>query len=312
VRWAEIRIDGAGVHRVRQTALAKVGDGGRYAACGVPTDVPVLVQARGGAPPDTTATSGEIELAFAPATPLLHRDLLVRAAPAAASPAGAAGRPGTALLVGRVVRPDGRPAAGARVVVRGARTTDSVTTAGADGSFRLDALPGGTYPVEAAAVGFTPSRAAVDLRPGRAAALDLVLGAPVGALRPVSVYARAPGAASEFARRRRRGVGRYVTAEDIERRGARTYAEALRTVPELRVTGQTPRGRPAIRGRGLCTPVFYLNGMPILDSASELDDLMPITQVAGIEVLDAPADRPLQHNHGPCATVLVWTKGARR
>jgi hypothetical protein len=196
-------------------------------------------------------------------------------------------------------------------VVRDAPTTDSVTTAGADGSFRLDALPGGTYLVEAAAVGLTPARAAVDLRPGRDAALDLVLGAPVGMLRPVSVYARAPGA-GEFARRRRQGVGRYVTAEDIERRGARTYAEALVTVPELRIAGQSPRGRPAIRGRGQCTPAFYLNGLPILDAASELDDLMPITQVAGIEVIDAPAGKPPQSNHGPCATVLVWTKGAAR
>jgi hypothetical protein len=210
------------------------------------------------------------------------------------------------------MRPDGRPASGARVVVRDMRAADSSAVSSADGTFRLDALPGGTYAVEGVAVGFTPARAAVDLRPGRAAVLDLVLGAPVGALRPVSVYARAPGAASEFARRRRQRLGRYVSAEDIERRGARTYAEALRTVPELRVTGQSPRGRPEIRGRGQCTPAFYLNGMPILDSASELDDLMPITQVAGIEVFDGPAERPLQHDHGPCATVLVWTKGARR
>jgi len=316
VRWAEIRIDAGGVHTVRQSVLAKVGEGSRYAVCGVPTDVPVLVQAAGRVPPDTTATSGEVELAFAPATPLLHRDLLVRAArpdrgSTAASAGGAPGA-GTARLTGRVIRPDGRPASGARVVVRDMRAADSSAVSSADGTFRLEALPGGTYAVEVVAVGFTPARAAVDLLPGRAAALDLVLGAPVGALRPISVYARTPGAASEFAHRRRQSVGRYVSAEDIERRGARTYAEALRTVPELRVTGQSPRGRPEIRGRGLCTPAFYLNGMPILDSASDLDDLMPITQVAGIEVFDGPAERPLQHDHGPCATVLVWTKGARR
>ena len=46
IRWGEIQVDSAGVQRVLRGVRARVGAGGRFAACGVPTGVAVLVQAR--------------------------------------------------------------------------------------------------------------------------------------------------------------------------------------------------------------------------------------------------------------------------
>jgi len=306
VRWGEVHVDRRGVRRVRPSVRAAVGDGGRYVACGVPTDAPVLVQATAGhttAGAAPTAASGEIAVAFAPGTPVLHRDLLVAAAPA--------GRRGTARLVGRVVRPDGRPAAGARVVVRDARAADSLTVTGDDGTFRLEALPAGTYAVEAFALGFTPARGAADLRPGHPATLELALGARTLTLDAVAVYAP-PSAMNEFARRKRRGGGYYMTAEQIEKRGARTLADALLAAPMLRVSYDA-RGRLAIRGRGLCVPDVYMDGVQVRDDGStDLDAIVPISQLEAIEVYDSAAGKPSQYGDGSCASVVLWTKGALR
>ncbi|HVE78247.1 MAG TPA: carboxypeptidase regulatory-like domain-containing protein [Gemmatimonadaceae bacterium] len=325
VRWTEVRVDAAGARRVRLAVRAPVGDGGRYVACGVPTNVPVLVQATAGAAPEESATSGAVELTFAPASPLLHRDILVSpatprpAAPGAASeeradsaaPATPLPVPrATARLTGRVRRPDGQPVGGARVVVRGARAADSVATARPDGTFRLDALPGGTYAVEAFAIGFTPVRAAADLRPGRTATLDIALGPRVGTLETVAVYAAPTRGKRGFSTRMEQGFGRFLTAERIQRSGAYLVTNLLMTVPGLR--GGHANGRPVIVGRDDCVPEVYLDGVLLSGGASELDRWVRPADVGGIEVYADPTLAPPQYSHGNCATVLVWTQGALR
>ena len=42
VKFAKMRIDAGGVRRVQQQVLAPFGEDGRYVACGIPTDAPVL------------------------------------------------------------------------------------------------------------------------------------------------------------------------------------------------------------------------------------------------------------------------------
>ncbi len=326
VRWAELRIDATGVHREMRSVRAPVLAEGRYAACGVPADVPVAVQATSGDGRRPAGASGAIELKLDPAAPLVYRDLLTSGSVAAAAtaatpnasdnaaarPAAAAVRGGTARVAGRVRRPDGSPLAGARVVVRGTGAADSVAVSDAGGAFRLDALPGGTYPIEAIAIGFTPARAAVDLRPGQPAAVDLAVGKRVASLERVNVYAAAPRANSEFAQHMRSGAfGRFVTAADIERRGALTVGDALMMVPGLHV-GASSLGRSVIVGRGRCTPTVYLDGMRLQDGATEIDNYVTPSEIGGIEVYADAMTAPAQYGRGSCASVVIWTKGTLR
>ena len=257
VRWGELRIDARGVHRETPSVRAALNEEGRYAACGVPIGMTVLVQASAGPTARPTAASGAIEVRMDSTGPLVHRDLFVSMPNGEV--AATSGRRGTARLSGRVRRPDGSALAGARVVVRGTGAVDSVAITDTTGAFRLDALPAGTYAVEAIAIGFTPARDAVDLRPEQAATVDLAVGARVATLQSVNVYAAHTRAGTAFAERARHasGFARFVTAADIARRVPLTIADALAMTPgraclEFEHDGPpTDPGARRVRARGL-------------------------------------------------------------
>ncbi|HEY0778086.1 MAG TPA: carboxypeptidase regulatory-like domain-containing protein [Gemmatirosa sp.] len=340
VQWGELRVGAGGVRRVTPSLRAPVGPGGRFAACGVPLGLSVLVRATAGPAQHATAASGTIELLVDPTAPFARRDLLVAAvasptgsptaSPAAtdarvdsttttaAVPVTASVRRGTARLVGRVRRPDGSALAGARVVVRGAGAADSVAVTDSTGAYRLGDLPAGTYPVEAIAIGFTPARAAADLRPGQGATLDFAVGARVAALQSVNVYAARRREVSAFEERMRHssGFGRFVTAEDIAKRVPLTIADALVMTPGVHVSNSMTTGRPQILGRGECSPEVYLDGTRIPNGAKTIDELVSPTEVGGIEVYPdanwAPPEYGRMYGRDFCAVVLIWTKGALR
>lgn len=334
VRWSELRVGAGGVRRELVQVRAAVASEGRYAACGVPTAVPLSVRAVATGP--DSAASGEVELTIDSSAVLMHRDLLVASAPQrtdsdtvrespgdTSAPATmptttpAAGRRGTARLVGHVRQMDGGPAVGARVVVHGVRAFDSLAVAGTDGAYRLDALPGGTVAVEALMLGNFPARAVADLRPGREATLDLVTGARVPTLDPVLVTAKITPT-SAFAKRMRqateRGDGYFLVGDQVERRAGRFVSDALLTVPTLRLgdvtIDATGRERRSISSRGRCSPTFYLDGSMITDGVAGIDDLVRPSEVGGVEVYTG-ATLPPQYGGGrACAVVLVWTKGS--
>lgn len=316
VRWGELVVDGAGLRRVVRRVRAVAAPDGRYAACGVPVGVPVAVYAAAGeGRADAGAgapgmTSGEVEVTLAAAEPAVYRALLV----GAAAPEGV--RRGTAALAGRVLGPDGRPAAGARVVLRGSGAADTVARAAADGRYRFDALPSGTFRVDASAIGFAPASGAADLRPGRTASLDVALGRRVTTLDPVAVYAPAIRADHEFARRMRMGIGRFVTAAQLRRDSEYGLTNALAASPGLRLIGMGPNGAPIIRGRANCTPDVYLDGMLVQPVTPDPDGFTPLyqfvrpSQVEAIEVYTMAHEIPpaYRRNVNSCASVLVWTK----
>ena len=342
VRWGEVVVDRAGVRRELRRVRAVANGEGRYAACGVPADVPVLAQARAAADtagaPSPGEASGMVEVALDVAAPFKLRDLLT--APTAPT-AGAS--VGGARLAGRVVRPDGRPVEGARVVVGTPAGADTAVT-GQDGRYRLGGLAGGTRPVEVLAIGYAPQRAAADLRPGAEATLNVRLAQRVTTLDRVSVYAAAPDLASAFARRRRQGFGQFLTAADLARRNPMWLTDALATVPGVRAGGMTPAGRPVLVGRFGCTPTYFLDGMrltpdpgapgppgagagagagpPGARDATEVgslarrsppvsvDDWVRPGDVGGVEVYRNVWEAPAQFRGDGCSVVLIWTRGA--
>lgn len=361
VSWSELGFNATGIHRMVRQLHAPIGDDGRYAACGVPTDIPVLVHATTDSAPATgtsaagtpsaptgastdsasplhgasgsaesgTEESGTIAVRFAANTPVRYRDLFVAPSggtvAAHADSAGANGpvsvrgaRRGAARLTGHVLQPNGSPLAGARVTVHGARAADSAAVSGADGTFHLDALPGGTYPVEAVAIGYTPAAGAADLRPGHPATLDLTLGTRVKTLEKVSIYAAPLNANSEFARHRRtESFGRFLTAKDIETRSPRFVGDALISVPGLHLGGSTRTGAPIVLGRGGCLPEVFLDGMYVARDPSFDRGALPVeafvnpAEIGGIEVYPDATTAPAQYARpfSDCAVVVVWTKG---
>ena len=333
VEWGELILGSDGMTSTRASVRAPVGRDGRYAACGVPTDVPVLVRASIGDSVETDA-SGTIELKFVSDVPLLHRDLFV-AAHTSTSNANAttdsalggeqraASKParrvsGTSTIVGRVIAPGGQPLAGARVRLLDVRLDDAYVTTDAAGGFRFRSLPAGTFGMEVIAIGFTPTRASVDLRPNRASVLSIMIDARVATLDAITVYSPKSREAIGFEARRKRGLGYFLTGEQVRARGT-LLSFVLLSAPTLRAV-DTRFGRPVVRGLGNCLPTVYLDGFPLLaEDADDLDRAIGLHQVGAVEVysttFEAPArfSRPpprfRSHNlDGTCASIVLWSK----
>lgn len=309
VQWGEVSLAG-GLRTVSRTRVAEVGPDGSFLACGVPTDVALSVQASAqdagsGAP----AASGRIELRFTPGVPAVRRDLLL----------GEPGRGrGTAMLAGTVRDSAGRAVAGAIVEVRGADAADSAAMTDAEGRFSIDGLPAGTFPVIARAIGLAASEEAVDLRPGESATLAFRLPLTAHPLAPVDIVTDVPEATG-FAKRMRRGLGRFVTREEIVRSGSQSVAQALLMVPTVRVQfvprtqsagGEATPTPMAVTGRGGCTLAFFVDGMPV--APGDVDLTMPTSQIGGIEVyadqMGAPG--PATFGGAGCGVVMIWSRRA--
>jgi outer membrane cobalamin receptor len=209
---------------------------------------------------------------------------------------------------------DGRPLGGARVSVVG---SDVVGTTSPNGAFALSGLPSGTYSLEVKAIGYAPTRVAVNLARTRTPRVDVAVGERVTQLESVVVQADRTKLERDytgFQERMKRGMGRFITEEDIARRSAIQLTDALRTVPGLSVVPTGGLGY-TVRGRGGCTPDLFLDGMRIMDGTSEIDRLVPPTDVAGIEVYNGAGTTPPQlqaAGGGSCGVVAVWTKRGRR
>jgi len=360
IRWGDIQVDSSGVQRVLRGVRARVGAGGRYAACGVPTGVAVLVQARALASVPTgeivaasgadsigpasiveSATDG-IEVTLDPSDPVLFRDLFVPsssllrdgARDSVASSGGVGGRAIASRLSGRVFRPDGSPLEGARIRVRSSQRREAVSDA--SGFYLLDAVASGTQTVEVIAIGYTPLRGDIDLRPSAPATYDARFAKSVPTLDAVSVsvYSAPARANSEFAQRRRQGFGAFLTGDEIMRRTSTYLANALFGIGGLRIIGTNQIGQPLIGGRSNCLPAVFLDGFQLPEGINGLDRWVRPSEVGGIEVYADGVNAPPQYSTvpalsepwfsdvggvslarpagavgaGSCGVVLVWTK----
>ncbi len=336
IRWGEIQVDSTGVQRVLRGVRATVGAGGRFAACGVPTGVAVLVQARAltthpagainagpaadsiGRATITEAASDGIEITLDPADPVRFRDLFVPSTslrPAAARDSLAradvvADRAVTSRIAGRILKPDGQPLAGARVRARTSQFDAREAVTNADGYYLLDALRSGTQTIEVIAIGYMPSRNAVDLRPTGAMTFDLRLQRTVEVLAPVSVYTAPVRASSEFAIRRRQGSGVFLSGETLARRTSTYLANALAGTAGFRIIGTNNIGQPVLGGRSNCTPVTFLDGFRVPEGINGVERWVRPTEIGAVEVYADGVNAPPQYNSSVPGPAEPWFGGA--
>lgn len=117
-----------------------------------------------------------------------------------------------------------------------------------------------------------------------------------------------------FYRRMDQGQGRFLTAEQIERRQAYTMRDLFRTVPGVRL--ETLRGRTIVRLRGsTVSPQVYLDGVRMAGGELDLEMLDPQT-FSGVEVYSGDATLPPEFNQVSLTgqrggAILIWTKEGR-
>ncbi len=273
--------------RVRTDSL------GAYYACGVATDMTLIV--RGYAGRDST---GPLDVRLGPRA-VARQDLTV-----------ALDRPATAVLRGSARTNDGKPLLGARATVRDATSTSF----NAAGTFVLTGLPAGTQWVTVTAIGRQPADQAVDLKNGDTTTISVTLEPLPVTLEPVRVTARPRSIAlKEFEERRRLGLGYPGTAAELE--GVRTMRAVFTGAPSVRVErtqGATADFQiliesPSISGQGWCVASLFIDGFKA--RFEQLSQYQP-TDLLGVEIYQRASSAPLQYQSTAtgCGVVLVWTK----
>jgi hypothetical protein len=174
----------------------------------------------------------------------------------------------------------------------------------------LSGLPAGTFSVEARSLGMAPASANVDLSPTKPAVVYIELSKKAQELENVVVQGRSRAIRPdllEFLDRKRRGVGQFLTPDNLELKHAFSLVDALRMSPGITIMPSGKFGH-VILMHGGCAANVYLDGMRMSDATETVDDIPP-NQIAGIEIYDTGIGVParfLQWNG--CGVVLLWTK----
>ncbi|HET6703085.1 MAG TPA: TonB-dependent receptor [Gemmatimonadaceae bacterium] len=297
--WLELSLRQAGVDRqVPRLAVTTAGNGW-FALCDVPSAGTIALIASRGA--DSTDLI-EVDI---PARRFARRDLYI-------GPAVETGR-----LSGVVTAVGGTPLAEAQVAISDGRET----RANERGEWTLADVPLGTRMLEVRAVGYYPERRVVDVVVG-APPIRTALSTMKAVLDTVRVTAsRATDRnMSAFDERRRAGLGRFLTREDVARQRPLVTSDLFRMVPGLTVE-RSPLGETRLGMRGMfaesCSPGVYIDGHYMRDlSADDIDTWVKPNEIAGIELYTG-SGAPPQFSAGMgvvglseqvCGSVVIWTR----
>ena len=216
------------------------------------------------------------------------------------------------LLRGVITDAAGAPIEGADV-----RVIDMPFLATTDekGEFAFRFLPPGPVVLSVRRVGFLPLEIGA-LAPSDGA-INLVMRAHPARLSSVEVSASATRrrmGIEGFYERRERGIGRFVTREDIlARLSASRPTDMLRNMPGIRVVRVD--GVSGIRFissavvRRDCMPMMWVDGQRA--PGMEIDHVS-LNDIEGIELYHGPSTTPMQFSYGPsgttCGTIVLWTR----
>jgi hypothetical protein len=314
--WMELRFEGGPRPATFRESTKSLIDG-TYVLCGVPLDVPVFVRASVG-----DQASGPVEV-FGAARAVTFHHLAVSMTDTTARlsvdtrleamPLVTRQRPaGTATLIGRVMETGGRPIRGARVMLHiGGVATES----DASGAFRLTGLPAGSQAIDIRAIGFTPTRRSVDLTSSDANEVTLLLDRRATPLPTVTVLGNARLERTGFFDRAKRGHGKFLTEQQINKMAGAMAIDVLWRAPGLipryfRSQGRSIRGVVMRRsGPGTCVPNLFLDGFNFPGAWDQLRDFLHKTEVVAVEVYTSTISLPAQFDRGGgCGAVVVWTR----
>jgi len=191
--------------------------------------------------------------------------------------------------------PGGTPGLGTRVT-------------GEDGRFLFRPVPPGTYNLTVTLLGYRTLREPMPVEGQTDLQVVLKLAVSPVEMDPIEVVGERQlrGPMADFERRRQRGIGTYITREEIEARNPYVLTDLLRMVPGLRVVPGGPFGEQAIRLRGNCQPEIIVDGVRTT-IGNDIDHVLPPMDVEAVEVYRG-AELPVQFGNNSCGAIVVWTR----
>jgi len=285
--WLEYAIGQGGISRRMARRTAKTGDNGWYALCNVPSGGIVALVANRGA--DST---GLIEVQV-PTDGFLRREIYLS-------------RATNGRISGTVVTAIGfRPLANALVsIMNGPETRTNER-----GEFTVSNAPEGTRMLEVRALGYYPDRRHVNIV-DNSPPVRVALSTLKAVLDTVKIRASRLALDEGFVKRRRIGLGKFISPEDIVKFPPVFTSDLFRMLPGVRMDSK----QSTIRLRGAfadwCEPAIFIDGHYMRTfTAEDIDDYVPPKNVAGIEVYSGafvPAE--FQIGLGGCGSIVIWTK----
>ncbi len=179
------------------------------------------------------------------------------------------------------------------------------------GAFQLLTLDFDTVTISLRQIGFEPIDA---LLTARNSLWDTVLvqmepsAQRLGNVKVTESLTRSSLALRDFEARRAKGLGTFITREEIVERGSSRLSDVLRA----------KRGVNIVRGgkvrfvayRTACQPYIWLDG--VLSRGMEADDI-PSSTVEAIELYPYLSTVPIEFqsigaNTTPCGTIVIWSR----
>jgi hypothetical protein len=182
------------------------------------------------------------------------------------------------------------------------------------GHFLLAGLPAGNVSVSFRRLSYAPVILTIAVAAADTEEVKVTLGVVAQELKGVVVQAH-PDQLRQlvaFETRRKRGIGHFITRDQIEDRHPLMLSDMLRTIPGA-ILINADNGRTSVRfsrvARNNCPPQFFVDGVEV--TGFSIDD-MPPGDVEGVELYAGAAGLPPEYNrlHGTsiCGTVIIWTR----
>src|SRR5215471_5328003 len=283
---------------------------GLYRICGLPVDMSGKVQVyRNG------VSSGEVPIAVSRGIAL--RAFSVAAKQIVAEVKGDSGKvrkvaKGTARVTGKVVDKNGRPLAGARVMLQDG---DGVAVTGTNGDFSLDSLPSGTQALVVRKLGYGPTEAAVELSSTTPARTTVTMADFVPTLATVRVEAQQDKALESvgYLGRKQTGMGQFFDGNQINHQSM-MFSDVMRIATGLRIQpsgdGRTSVITDSRSAQNGCVN-YYVDGQPWTTmSPGDIDDYIRPNEMVAVEVYHGSSTPPQFQVAGQssCAVIVVWTQ----
>lgn len=248
-----------------------------------------------------------------------------------------AGVPGWAMaqttgVMGRVLHEGTRePIVGAVVeILSQSRRAETDST----GAFRIVGLAPQIVTIRLRGVGFRPVERSLNLFAGRVVSADyLMTPAPV-ALPDVSVREEATSPTARmlegFESRRRMGIGKFYTEDELSRHLQRQLPDLLRDAPSVRLVRGAMNEYFAANSRRVVTSIaqgrtqrtcfldIFVDGSVVWSSDRgaqgtppvDLGHFIPLSDLVGVEVYSGVATVPAEfRRHGSnCGALVFWTR----
>ena len=203
------------------------------------------------------------------------------------------------------------------------RTPLKIST-GARGRFRITDVQMGTYIITVRRFGYSPIASVISVNAGDTLRLSYALQPLGGGSRLDTVRVterRTSRNLMEFERRRRLGVGRFLTATDLEKRGSVDISTVLRSFSTIWVARDDNTGVTSLQARrdqgnmlqaqgaGSCPVQVIVDNVPMPRDA-DVELLPRPKEIAGVEVYGGPAGTPSQFGglDRRCGMVIIWTR----